>query len=90
MTAPPDNLQAQLEERIRFESLLADLSARFVGLPAEALDHEIQEAQRRICETLGLDRSALGQPGKAGEPRLRKVGAHLNRTQTPPDFEEVE
>jgi formate hydrogenlyase transcriptional activator len=70
MTPPEDSLQAQLEERIRFETLLADLSARFVGLPAEALDREIEEAQRRICETLGLDRSALGQPSKAGKPRF--------------------
>jgi transcriptional regulator with GAF, ATPase, and Fis domain len=70
MTPPEDNLQAQLEERIRFETLLADLSARFVSLPAEALDREIEEAQRRICETLGIDTSSLGQPNKAGEPRF--------------------
>jgi hypothetical protein len=38
MTPPEDNLRAELEERIRFESLLADLSARFVGLPSEALE----------------------------------------------------
>ena len=69
MTLSEDSLQAQLEERIRFESLLADLSARFGGLPAEALDHEIVEAQRRICETLGLDRSTLGQPSKEGVPQ---------------------
>src|SRR5512143_43202 len=70
MTPSEDSLQKQLEERIRFESLLADLSAKFVGLPAEALDHEIEEAQRRICETLGLDRSTLGQPDEAGEPQF--------------------
>ena len=70
MTPLQDNLQAQVEERVRFETLLADLSARFVGLPAEALDHEIEEAQRRICETLGLDRSTLGQPNQAGEPEF--------------------
>lgn len=70
MTLSEDSLQAQLEERIRFETLLADLSARFVGLPAEALDREIEDAQRRICETLGLDRSTLGQPSKTGEPQF--------------------
>ncbi len=70
MTKPDTILQGQIEERIRFETLLADLSARFVRVPAEALDHEIQEAQRRICETLGLDRSTLGQPNKAGEPHF--------------------
>ncbi len=70
MNPSKESLQAQLEERIRFESLLADLSARFVGIPAEALDQEIEEAQRQICETLGLDRSTLGQPSKEGEPQF--------------------
>ncbi len=70
MNPAEQNLQAQLEERIRFETLLADLSARFVGVPAESLDHEIVEALRRICETLGLDESSLGQPNQAGEPRF--------------------
>ena len=68
---PQDNLPVQLEERLRFETLLADLSARFVGLAAEALDREIEDAQRRICQTLGLDRSTLGQfIGPDGEPRF--------------------
>src|SRR5262245_58543048 len=69
MTAPEISLQAQLKERLRFETLLADLSARFVGLPAEALDREIEDAQRQICETLGLERSTLSQfNGPDGEP----------------------
>ena len=69
MTPLDDNQQVQLEERLRFETLLADLSAHFVGLPAEALDREIQDAQRRICECLGLERSTLGQfIGPHGEP----------------------
>lgn len=59
MTAPASSLQSQLEERLCFETLLTDLSARFVGVPAEDLDREIESAQRRICETLGLDRSTL-------------------------------
>ena len=75
MTPPQEDVRAQLEERVRFETLLADLSARFVGLPAEALDREIEEAQRRICETLGLDRSTLGQPGQDGVPRFTHAWA---------------
>jgi len=75
MNPPEGSLQAQLEERIRFETLLADLSARFVGLPAEALDREIEEAQRRICETLGLDRSTLGQPSQDGVPQFTHAWA---------------
>jgi len=70
MTPTSDILQAQLEERIRFESLLADLSARFVLLPSEALDREIVDAQRRIGETLGIDGSTLGQPSPARRPAV--------------------
>ncbi len=67
--------QAAPDTGLGFERLLADLSAKFVGLPAEALDHEIEEAQRRICETLGLDRSTLGQPSKEGEPQFTHAWA---------------
>ena len=56
-----DDLQQELEERLRFETLLAGISARFVNLPAERIDSEIEDAQRRICECLGLDLSALWQ-----------------------------
>jgi formate hydrogenlyase transcriptional activator len=44
---------------VQFEGLLADLSARFVHLPVDAVDGAIQDAQRRIVEALGLDRSTL-------------------------------
>ncbi len=84
MDPSENSLQAQLEERIRFESLLADLSARFVGLPAEALDQEIEKAQRRICETLGLDRSALGQPNRSGEPQFTHLWAMPECLVNPP------
>jgi formate hydrogenlyase transcriptional activator len=47
--------------RLEFETLLADLSAHFVNLPADGVDDAIQDAQRRIVETLELDRSTLFQ-----------------------------
>ena len=50
-----------LEERLRFETLLTEISARFVNLPADRLDSEIEDAERRICELLGLDLAALWQ-----------------------------
>ena len=53
--------QEALEARLRFETLLTDVSARFVNLPAEQIDGEIVEAQRRVCEYLGLELSALWQ-----------------------------
>ncbi len=50
-----------LEERLRFETLLAEISAHFVNLPADRIDDEIEQAQRRICECLGLEMSILWQ-----------------------------
>ena len=51
----------ELEERLRFETLLTDISTRFVNLPADRIDGEIVDAQRRVCECLGLELSAVWQ-----------------------------
>lgn len=40
-------------------ALIADISSRFVNLPAAEVDREIHEAQRRICGFLGFDVSVL-------------------------------
>ena len=62
---PPEDL----ELRLRFETLLADLSAGFVNLPPDKVDGAVIDAQRRICECFDLDRSALWQAtGPASEP----------------------
>jgi PAS domain S-box-containing protein len=54
-------LLAELEERLRFETLIADLSSQFVNLSAGEVDREIMDAQRRICQLLGLDMAGLWQ-----------------------------
>jgi transcriptional regulator with GAF, ATPase, and Fis domain len=61
MTRAEDILPGGLEERLRFEALLVDLSASFVHIPADQVDVMIVEAQRRIVQALGLDRSTLLQ-----------------------------
>lgn len=61
MTHRETELRRELEAQLRFETLLSDISARFVNLPASDLDREIRDAQRRICEALDLDRSSLWQ-----------------------------
>jgi len=53
--------EESLQNRLKFETLLATLSAHFVNLPADRIDSEIEDAQRRICELLDLDRSSLWQ-----------------------------
>jgi formate hydrogenlyase transcriptional activator len=59
--------QDTIEVRLRFERLLADLATSFVGLPPEQVDGAIEDAQRRVTETLGLDRSSLFQFKPDGE-----------------------
>jgi formate hydrogenlyase transcriptional activator len=54
-------MYAKLEERVRFETLLAETSSVFINLSTEQIDGKIKETQCRICEFLNLDRSSLGQ-----------------------------
>jgi len=61
VTRSDDTPRIELEEQLRFEALLTDLSAHFVSVPAEAVDRAIEEAQARIGEALGLDGSVLVQ-----------------------------
>jgi formate hydrogenlyase transcriptional activator len=61
MTQVDDSLRAALEDRLRFETIIADLSAQFVNLDSDLIDGAIQDAQRRIVEALDLDRSTLFQ-----------------------------
>ena len=56
--------QSPLNERqdpLVFETMLTEISAHFVNLPADQVDNEIKVAQGRVCEFLGLDLSALWQ-----------------------------
>jgi hypothetical protein len=50
--ASPD-LQADFDDRLRFEMLLTELSARFVSVTPAPIGHEIIDAQRRIVATPG-------------------------------------
>jgi PAS domain S-box-containing protein len=56
------NPRAELEARLRFETLLAELSSKFVNLPAGEVDREIMGALRRVCELLDLDLLVFWQP----------------------------
>jgi PAS domain S-box-containing protein len=72
------DLRAELGERLRFETLLADLSAHFVSVPADQTDHEIENAQRRICECLSIDQCSLWQ-SLPSDPEILLL-THLYRT----------
>src|SRR5512135_2291702 len=51
--------QGDPEVRLKFEMLIADLSARFAHVPANQIEAEIRDGQRRVVEALDLDRSSL-------------------------------
>ncbi len=55
---PPVDLR---ETRLEFETLISDLSSRFVHLPPAEVDREIEGALRSVCELLGIDSSVLWQ-----------------------------
>jgi DNA-binding CsgD family transcriptional regulator len=50
-----------LQQRSRFETFLADLSAAFLGVPADQVDSQIVAGLRQIVEFLGIDRSGFGE-----------------------------
>ena len=72
----PD-LHTELQERLRFETLISDLSLRFVNVPADRVDREIEDAQRAICECMGLEHSSLWQTSTQNPDEL--VLTHLYR-----------
>ena len=57
---------APLRQLLEFERLLAELSARFVNLPAAEVDAAITDALRRIVLLLDVDRSQLVRFARRG------------------------
>jgi two-component system, LuxR family, sensor kinase FixL len=56
-------VRARLDERLRFETLLADLAAACVEVPVQEIDARIGHGLDRIIEELDLDRAGLGEFG---------------------------
>jgi RNA polymerase sigma factor (sigma-70 family) len=54
-------LASALQERSRFETFLADLSATFIAVSANRVDSQIAAGLRQIVEFLGIDRSGFGE-----------------------------
>jgi two-component system, NarL family, sensor kinase len=54
-------LAVPVQERLRFETLLAELSAAFINLPASQVDSQVESALRRLVEFLGIDRGGLAE-----------------------------
>ncbi|HQR65823.1 MAG TPA: PAS domain-containing protein [Thermoanaerobaculia bacterium] len=74
MTA--DAVRAELRAHREFEALTADLLTTFVSLPSGKVDDAIESAQRRVCELLGFEISALWQWAEGTRRFLRMTHYH--------------
>ena len=44
-----------------FKELLLEVSTLFINLPIDSIDEVIEDTQKKICESLGVDLSSLRQ-----------------------------
>jgi PAS domain S-box-containing protein len=79
-----------LEGLLEFETLISDLSSRFINLPPGDVDHEIEDALRRVCELLGLDLAVLWQWSVTAPGVITPTHAYppQNRPQPEPTVQE--
>ena len=52
---------AALEEQLRLQDLISDISTIFINLPPAEVDWQIERGLKRIVEFLGIDRSSFGE-----------------------------
>ena len=57
--------------------LISELSSRFIDLAPEAVDGEIEDALRRVCELLGLDLAVLWQWSDQDPGTIRPTHVHM-------------
>jgi signal transduction histidine kinase len=62
----PGSIRA-FEQPELFEERLSEFSARFVALPADQVDHELDEALLTLLEAVGLDRSSIAESSSDGQ-----------------------
>jgi PAS domain S-box-containing protein len=74
----------QLEERLRFEGLISDLSARFVNISLEEVESEINKWLLRITEFFKADRCTLGLFSEDGAQLRRAFEYHLKGVEPGP------
>ena len=66
--------QRLLEERLRFETLLSEVSAKLIHIEASGLDAALEAALRQMVTFLGMDRGNLDEY-RAGAPGVRLAWA---------------
>ena len=71
-------------EKVAFDQLLPEVSARFINLRADRIDDEINDVLKRVAELLDLDRSTIAQFSMDGRVSRRTHYYHLPDIAPPP------
>ena len=74
----------KLEGRLRFESLISDLSAGFLNISPREVEGEINKCLRRIAEFFDVDRCSLGLFSEDGTQLVRAFEYHLEGVEPKP------
>jgi PAS domain S-box-containing protein len=63
MSALPESprFAESIESRLEFEVLISELSSGFIDVPPAEVDRTIEDALRRVCESLDIDLAVLWQ-----------------------------
>ncbi len=69
-------IRLQIEERLRFERLISNLSAGFLNLPSDEVDSEINKGLCSITEFFGADRCTIGLFSEDGTQLVRAFEYH--------------
>jgi formate hydrogenlyase transcriptional activator len=75
----------QLEDRLRFEGLISELSAGFVNISSNEVESEIHKWLQRITEFFDADRCTLGLFSEDGTQLRRAFEFHLAGVEPAPD-----
>jgi len=75
----------QLEDRLRFEGLISDLSAGFVNISSEKIEVEIKKWLQRITEFFDADRCTIGLFSEDGTQLQSAFEYHLAGVEPAPD-----
>ncbi len=73
-----------MEDRLRFESLISDLSAGFVNISPVEVEGEINKCLQRITEFFDADRCSLGLFSEDGTQLVRAFEYHLEGVEPAP------
>ena len=66
----------QTESRLEFETLISELSSRFINLAGGEVHDEIEDALRRVCEFIAIDFAMLWQASGTAQDSILPTHAY--------------